>query len=157
MKTLDYTQLNAKTSKSTAEELQQLLANYQVFYTNMRGFHWNVKGRGFYQLHELFEKMYDDAAEKVDEIAERILMLGEVPSHNFSNYLKVSQIKETGVVSDPDEIVKLILDSLKALIAQEHKILEIASEGNDEATTTMIGDFLSEQEKSVWMLTSFLS
>jgi starvation-inducible DNA-binding protein len=157
MKTLDYTQLNAKTAKSTAEELQQLLANYQVFYTNMRGFHWNVKGRGFYQLHELFEKMYDDAAEKVDEIAERILMLGEVPSHNFSNYLKVSQIKETGVVSDPDEIVKLILDSLKALIAQEHKILEIASEGNDEATTTMIGDFLSEQEKTVWMLTSFLS
>ena len=157
MKTLDYTQLNAKTAKSTAEELQQLLANYQVFYTNMRGFHWNVKGRGFYQLHELFEKMYDDAAEKVDEIAERILMLGEVPAHNFSNYLKVSQIKETGVVSDPDEIVKLILDSLKALIAQEHKILEIASEGNDEATTTMIGDFLSEQEKTVWMLTSFLS
>lgn len=157
MKTLDYTLLNEKTAKSTAEELQQLLANYQVFYTNMRGFHWNVKGRGFYQLHELFEKMYDDAAEKVDEIAERILMLGEIPAHNFSNYLKVSQIKETGVVSDPDEIVKLILDSLKTLITHERKILEIASEGNDEATTTMIGDFLSEQEKTVWMLTSFLS
>jgi starvation-inducible DNA-binding protein len=157
MKTLDYTQLNAKTAKSTAEELQQLLANYQVFYTNMRGFHWNVKGRGFYQLHELFEKMYDDAAEKVDEIAERILMLGEVPAHNFSEYLKVSQVKETGIVSDPDEIVNLILDSLKTIITQEHKVLDIASAGNDEATTTMMGDFLSEQEKTVWMLTSYLS
>jgi starvation-inducible DNA-binding protein len=56
MKTLDYTQLEAKTAKNVAEELQTLLADFQVFYTNMRGFHWNVKGRGFYQLHELFEK-----------------------------------------------------------------------------------------------------
>jgi starvation-inducible DNA-binding protein len=123
----------------------------------MRGFHWNVKGRGFYQLHELFEKMYDDAAEKIDQIAERILMLGEVPAHNFSHYLKASQIKESGVVSDPDEIVKLILESLKILISQERKVLELAAEGSDEVTVAMISDFLTEQEKSVWMLTSYLA
>ena len=157
MKTLDYTQLEAKTAKNVAEELQTLLADFQVFYTNMRGFHWNVKGRGFYQLHELFEKMYDDAAEKIDEIAERILMLGEVPAHNFSHYLKASQIKESGVVSDPDEIVKLILESLKILISQERKVLELAAEGSDEVTVAMISDFLTEQEKSVWMLTSYLA
>ncbi|HOT64357.1 MAG TPA: DNA starvation/stationary phase protection protein [Dysgonamonadaceae bacterium] len=149
MKTLDYTQLEAKTAKNVAEELQTLLADFQVFYTNMRGFHWNVKGRGFYQLHELFEKMYDDAAEKIDEIAERILMLGEVPAHNFSHYLKASQIKESGVVSDPDEIVKLILESLKILISQERKVLDLAAEGSDEVTVAMISDFLTEQEKSV--------
>jgi len=157
MKTLDYTQLEAKTAKNVAEELQTLLADFQVFYTNMRGFNWNVKGRGFYQLHELFEKMYDDAAEKIDEIAERILMLGEVPAHNFSHYLKASQIKESGVVSDPDEIVKLILESLKILISQERKVLDLAAEGSDEVTVAMISDFLTEQEKSVWMLTSYLA
>ena len=157
MKTLDYTQLEAKTAKNVAEELQTLLADFQVFYTNMRGFHWNVKGRGFYQLHELFEKMYDDAAEKIDEIAERILMLGEVPAHNFTYYLKASQIKESGVVSDPDEIVKLILESLKILISQERKVLDLAAEGSDEVTVAMISDFLTEQEKSVWMLTSYLA
>ncbi|MBP7179588.1 MAG: DNA protection during starvation protein [Bacteroidetes bacterium ADurb.BinA261] len=157
MKTLDYTQLEAKTAKNVAEELQTLLADFQVFYTNMRGFHWNVKGRGFYQLHELFEKMYDDAAEKIDQIAERILMLGEVPAHNFSHYLKASQIKESGVVSDPDEIVKLILESLKILISQERKVLDLAAEGSDEVTVAMISDFLTEQEKSVWMLTSYLA
>lgn len=157
MKTLDYTQLEAKTAKNVAEELQTLLADFQVSYTNMRGFHWNVKGRGFYQLHELFEKMYDDAAEKIDQIAERILMLGEVPAHNFSHYLKASQIKESGVVSDPDEIVKLILESLKILISQERKVLDLAAEGSDEVTVAMISDFLTEQEKSVWMLTSYLA
>lgn len=157
MKTLDYTQLEAKTAKNVAEELQTLLADFQVSYTNMRGFHWNVKGRGFYQLHELFEKMYDDAAEKIDQIAERILMLGEVPAHNFSHYLKASQIKESGVVTDPDEIVKLILESLKILISQERKVLDLAAEGSDEVTVAMISDFLTEQEKSVWMLTSYLA
>ncbi|MDK2838160.1 MAG: starvation-inducible DNA-binding protein [Bacteroidota bacterium] len=157
MKTLDYSQLEAKTAKNVAEELQTLLADFQVFYTNMRGFHWNVKGRGFYQLHELFEKMYDDAAEKIDQIAERILMLGEVPAHNFSHYLKASQIKESGVVTDPDEIVKLILESLKILISQERKVLDLAAEGSDEVTVAMISDFLTEQEKSVWMLTSYLA
>jgi len=84
-------------------------------------------------------------------------MLGEVPAHNFSHYLKASQIKESGVVSDPDEIVKLILESLKILISQERKVLDLAAEGSDEVTVAMISDFLTEQEKSVWMLTSYLA
>lgn len=157
MKTLDYTQVNAQTAQSAVKELQVLLSDFQVFYTNLRGFHWNIKGRGFFQLHEAYEKMYDNAAEKVDEVAERILMLGGVPAHNFSDYLKTSQIKETGVVSNGDEISKLILDYLKVVIAQERTILEIASEGGDEATVALMSDFISEQEKTVWMITSYLA
>lgn len=157
MQTLDYTHVNAKGAEKTANELQILLSNFQVFYTNLRGFHWNIKGRGFFQLHEAYEKMYDDAAEKVDEVAERILMLGGVPAHNFSDYLKTSQIKETGVISNGDEIGKLILEYLKTLIAQERKVLETASENGDEATVALMSDFISEQEKTVWMVVSYLS
>lgn len=157
MKNLNYTQLDKKVAENTTRELQVLLSDFQVFYTNLRGFHWNIKGRGFFQLHEAYEKMYDDAAGKVDEIAERILMLDAVPAHNFSDYLKTSQIEETGVVSNGDEIAKLILDYLKILIAQERKVLEIASEGGDEATVALMSDFISEQEKTVWMVNSYLS
>lgn len=157
MKTLDYTQVNAKTAENVVKELQVLLSDFQVFYTNLRGFHWNIKGRGFFQLHEAYEKMYDNTAEKVDEVAERILMLGGVPAHNFSDYLKTSRIKETGVVSNGDEIANLILESLKTLIAQERAILSIASEGSDEATVALMSDFISEQEKTVWMVTSYLA
>lgn len=157
MKTLDFTQVNTNTATGVAKELQLLLADFQVFYTNLRGFHWNIKGRGFYQLHEAYEKMYDSTADKVDEVAERILMLGDTPKHNFSDYLKTSQITETGVMSNGDEIAGLILDSLKVLIAQERKTLEIASEGGDEATVALMSDFISEQEKDIWMLTSYLS
>ncbi|MDD2512381.1 MAG: DNA starvation/stationary phase protection protein [Proteiniphilum sp.] len=157
MKTLDYLGLDPKSTKKTVEGLQELLANLQVYYTNLRGFHWNVKGEMFFGAHERFEEYYDDTADKVDEVAERILMLGGVPAHNFSDYLKVSAIKETEVISNQKEIVKLILDSLKVLIALERKVVETASDGDDEGTVALMGDFISGQEKTVWMLTAMLS
>ena len=79
MKTLDYLHLNEKKVADVVSALHQLLADFQVHYTNLRGFHWDIKGHGFFVLHGKFEDMYNDAAEKVDEIAERILMLGGTP------------------------------------------------------------------------------
>lgn len=157
MKTSDYLHLDLKKTEKTVAGLQELLANLQVYYTNMRGFHWNVKGIEFYGLHAKLEEFYDDTAEKVDEVAERILMLGGVPAHNYSEYLKISSIKETGVVSNAKEIAKNLLDSLKELIGLERKVLETASEGDDEGTVALLSDFISGQEKNVWMLTAFLS
>ena len=157
MKTTDYLSLDKGATKKISDELQNLLADFQVYYTNLRGFHWNIKGRGFYQLHEAFEKMYDEVSNQIDEIAERILMLGETPSHNFSDYLKKNDIKETGLVSNGDEAMKLILGYVQSLIAKERNILEIASEGKDEGTVALMSDYILGQEKTVWMITSFLS
>ena len=94
MKTLDYLHLEAGAAGKVVVSLQQLLADFQVHYMNLRGFHWNIKGHGFFVLHTKFEELYDDAAEKVDQIAERILQLGGVPSNKFSEYLKVAKIAE---------------------------------------------------------------
>ena len=157
MKTLDFLQLDPKSTEKTVNGLQELLANLQVYYSNLRGFHWNVKGIEFYGLHAKLEEFYDDTAEKVDEVAERILMLGGVPAHNFSEYLKTSSIKETADVSNTKEIVLNVLDSLKVLIGLERGIIEAASDSNDEVTVSLLGDFLAGQEKNVWMLTALLS
>ena len=157
MKTLDYLQLDAKSTKKTVDGLQELLANLQLHYTNLRGFHWNVKGVEFFGSHEKFEAFYDDTATKVDEVAERILMLGGVPEHNYSAYLQVSTIKESNVVRNTKEIIALILNGLKVLIGLERKLLKTASEGDDEGTVALISDFIAGQEKDVWMLTAFLS
>lgn len=157
MKTLDFLQLDPKGTAKTVEELQKLLANLQLYYTNLRGFHWNVTGVHFFGAHEKYEEYYDETADQIDEVAERILMLGGVPSHNFSDYLKVSTIKETGVVSDPTAIAKHILDYLKELIAVEREVLELASETNDEGTSALVSDLISGHEKAVWMLTASLS
>ena len=67
MKTLELIKLNESGANNVVASLQQLLADFQVYYTNLRGFHWNIKGHDFFVLHSQFEKMYDDTAEKVDE------------------------------------------------------------------------------------------
>lgn len=157
MKTLDYTHLDAALTQKTVDALQVLLADYQVFYTNLRGLHWNIKGNKFFSLHEKFEDMYDTVADQVDEVAERILMLGGVPAHNFSDYLKVSTIKESGYISGEKESVKHVLDAFGVLIKEQRALLEVAGEANDEATVAMVSDYISQQEKIVWMLVAHLS
>ncbi len=157
MKTTDYLSLDKSTTKKTSDELQNLLADFQIYYTNLRGFHWNIKGSEFFQMHEAFEKMYDKVSDQIDEIAERILMLGETPMHNFSDYLKKNDIKETSVVANGDVAMKLVLDYLKILIAKERNILDMASEAKDEGTVALMSDYILGQEKSVWMITSLLS
>ncbi len=157
MKTVDYLGLDPKSTEKTVDGLQKLLASLQVYYTNLRGYHWNVTGVDFFGAHAKYEEYYDDTAEKVDEVAERILMLGHTPQHNFREYLKVSAVKESGVVTKTKEIVKEILDALKVLIALERELLANASEANDEGTVALMSDYISEQEKAVWMLTAYLS
>lgn len=157
MKTTDFLNLDTSATKKISAELQNLLADFQLYYTNLRGFHWNIVGKQFFRLHDQFEELYDEAATQIDEIAERILMLGETPNHNFSDYLKVGEIKETGVVSDDKETVSLVLDYLKVLIAKERKIVELAGDASDEVTVDLMVGYMESQEKTVWMLTAFLS
>ena len=157
MKTLDYLHLDASAVSNVVASLKQLLADYQVFYTNLRGFHWNIKGHNFFVLHSQFEKMYDDTAEKVDEIAERILMLGGVPKNKYSDYLKVSNIKEVEGVTNGDEALNNILETYSHFIVEERKLLAVASQAGDEATVAVMSDYLKEQEKMVWMLCAYAS
>ena len=157
MRTLDYIKLDSAAAAKVVESLQQLLADYQVFYANLRGFHWNIKGHGFFVLHSKFEDLYNNAAEKVDELAERILMLGGTPANKFSDYLKVANINEVDKISNGEQALNNILQSISYLIGEERKILSIASQSGDEVTVSMMSDYLKEQEKLVWMLTAYNS
>jgi starvation-inducible DNA-binding protein len=155
MKTLNYLNLNENKVANVVAALQNLLADFQVYYTNLRGFHWEIKGRGFFVLHEKFESMYDDAAAKVDEIAERILTLGGTPENKFSEYLKVARVAEVSGVSSSLEAVENILETYKHFIAEERKLIELAEEANDVVTADLFTGYLKEQEKMIWMLVAF--
>ena len=157
MKTLEFIKLNESGANNVVASLQQLLADFQVYYTNLRGFHWDIKGHGFFVLHSKFEDLYNDTAEKIDEIAERILTLGSVPSNKFSDYLKVARIKEISGVTCGSEAVEHILSTYGHLIGEERKVLDLAAEAGDEVTVSLMSDYLKEQEKMVWMLTAFSS
>lgn len=155
MKTLDYLNLNETKVANVVTALQQLLADFQIHYTNLRGFHWEIKGRGFFVLHEKFESMYDDAASKIDEIAERILTLGGTPENKFSGYLKVARISEVSGISSSHDAVENVLATYKHLIVEERKLIDLANEANDVVTADMLTGYLKEQEKMIWMLVAF--
>lgn len=143
-------------TKELANDLNHLLANFQIYYQNLRGIHWNIKGKRFFDLHVKFEELYTDANMKVDEIAERILTLGETPLHTFEDYSKKAQVPVGKNISQDDIAVGLIVDSLTQLLKIERDLLDKSGETNDEGTNSMMSDFITEQEKTVWMMKAWL-
>ncbi|WP_310993067.1 Dps family protein [Aequorivita marina] len=157
MKNLNEIGLDIKKSKLNAEKLNKLLANYSIFYQNSRGFHWNIKGDKFFELHVKFEELYNDLKVKIDEVAERILTLGHSPEHTYSKYISVSLITESKSVSDGLEAVSNILDSYSVIISMQREILNMAADANDEGTVALMSDYIQQQEKEVWMYSSLLN
>lgn len=157
MKTNSYLHISEEQAAPVVAGLSQLLADLQVFYSNLRGFHWNIKGVTFYSLHEAFENYYNEVNEKIDEVAERILQLGATPEHRFAEYVSTAKVAQTGVVSDGKEALTNILETFRALLAQERLVLAAAQEANDEVTAALMGDYMAAQEKQVWMLVATLS
>lgn len=140
-----------------SKQLNDLLANYQVFYMNVRGYHWNIKGEKFFELHVKFEELYDDLLVKIDEIAERVLTLGETPIHAYSDYIELSKVKEVKNTSGGKEAVSNLLDSFEILISKQREILDASDKADDEGTNALMSDYIREQEKLVWMYDSFLA
>lgn len=140
-----------------ASQLNYLLANYQVFYQNLRGLHWNVKGNFFFGLHAKYEELYNEAAETIDELAERIMMVGGTPLHTFNDYSKQASLVAVENVSDGQEGLEVVLQNSRYLLRQFRETLEIASEVSDEGTVALLSDLISVTEKRIWMLNATLS
>lgn len=148
--------LDEQAATSLVDGLNALLANYQILYQNVRGYHWNVRGDKFFELHAHFETVYNDLITKVDEIAERILTLGGTPEHSYSSYLKNSTIKEHTSVHAGKECVSGLLAAYQTLLPEQRKLLAEAADASDEGTVSMLSDYIAAQEKEVWMLAAYL-
>ena len=150
-------EINQDYKLDVTNKLNILLADFQIHYMNLRGLHWNVKGRNFFLLHEKFEELYNNTNEVIDDIAERVLTLGLIPLHTFEDYLENKTIDIIKNISNGDDAVRFLLNDLEQLISQERHIIELASDNNDEGTAALMGDLIPEQEKLIWMLNSYLS
>jgi len=148
--------LPVKESELIVSELNILLSNFQVYYQNLRGIHWNIRGKRFFDLHVKFEELYTDAQIKIDLIAERVLTVGGTPLHTFEDYIKYNQLVVGKNISNDEKAVHLIVTSLSHLLKIERSILGKAGEINDEGTNSMMSDFISEQEKTIWMMHAWL-
>jgi len=151
-KTINILGLPVEDAEVIAAELNILLSNFQIYYQNLRGLHWNIRGKRFFQLHVKFEELYNDAQEKIDLLAERVLTLGFTPLHTFEDYIANNKLEVGKNISRDTQAVHLVMSSLADLLKIERVILEESGLKGDEGTNAMMSDFIKEQEKTMWMM-----
>lgn len=146
-----------KIQESTyTDQLNILLASYELHYQNLRSLHWNVKGNNFFELHLKYEELYTRTQVIIDEVAERILTLGTTPLSRFTDYLNHSLIEENSIISEGEAGMSYILSAQKTLLKLERAIMLEASENEDEGTNALMSDLVREKEKTNWMFSSWL-
>lgn len=159
MKTTQQSIVGLAQAKTTelADSLNTLLASYAVHYQNLRGFHWNISGPGFFELHVKFEELYVTANASIDAIAERVLTLEQRPLHTYESYLERSHIQPSSDLSSANETVSATAEGIQALLQLERALLELAEKSGDEGTAALMSDYIKEQEKTLWMLRAYLA
>lgn len=143
-------------NQALIDALNNLLADYQLFYQRLRGYHWNVKGKMFFQLHTKFEELYLYASNQADELAERILTIGGTPISTLAGYLRQARLVETERVPDAEGMVKHLIQDFDFLNTEMRKVAAAAGEAGDEGTLNMLSAIADEQEKMAWMLRAYL-
>jgi len=152
---MNYLTINEEKNIETVKALNTLLADYHVYYQNLRNFHWNILGENFFELHEKFEELYTDARVKIDEIAERILTLRHHPVSTMKDYLEISNINEAKSNLTDKEMVSYLLENHAIIIKQMMETVKTADDAGDEGTIDLIGAYIRELEKTSWMLNAF--
>lgn len=150
-------EMETKTETSVVSKLNQLLIDYQVHYQNLRLFHWNVKGPFFFVLHDKFEELYREAAEKIDEIAERVLALDGIPKGSLKNIVSKAHVESHEEIMEANEMVSAIITGHKILIGDLNAVLQAAEEESDEGTLDIFTSYIQELEKHNWMFKSYLN
>ncbi len=143
-----------KNNVNLANELKPVLADLFMVYTKLRNYHWNVEGVYFFQLHQMFEKLYDEFADDIDEIAERIRILGVKAPATLHEYINLAKIKEQpGEYPDANEMVKNIVDDFEYLVLEINKLAKRSQNlFEDEISAGQLYKLVEKYEKHLWMI-----
>ena len=138
-----------------AEHLSKLLAESYTLYLKTHKYHWNVTGPQFQQLHLMFETHYNDLALAVDEIAERIRVLGESAPGSYTEFSKLSSIKDDPATKVPyTDMVKNLLTDHEQITRTAKEILPLLEDANDEGTNSLLGARIEYHEKLLGCFTA---
>ncbi|HAQ07984.1 MAG TPA: DNA starvation/stationary phase protection protein [Bacillus bacterium] len=132
------------------------IANWSVLYIKLHNYHWYVTGSEFFTLHAKFEELYNEAALHIDELAERLLAMGDKPVATMSGILEIASVKEASGIENATDMVASIIKDYSTMIQELKKGMGLAEEVNDETTKDLLLSIHSGLEKHVWMLNSFL-
>jgi starvation-inducible DNA-binding protein len=151
--------LSPEQLKGSVDLLTKVLANANVLYTKTRNYHWNVVSTDFKELHSLFQEQYEQLAEDIDEIAERIRTLGSKAIGTHVEFTQHASLKEyPGEYPDAKTMVGNLLRDHEALIREMREdVKKCENDFDDKSTADFISQLQQKHEKSAWMLRSYLS
>lgn len=136
-----------------AQTLKQIQADSAVFYIKLHNYHWNVKGADFHPVHSALEAMYDEITDQMDDVAERVIQIGEKPFVTLKDMLAASKIKEDSKTSfDSKAILKAILPDYEYFLKSFRTLSDLAGEANDKGTVALADEKVAHLEKAIWML-----
>lgn len=143
--------------QKTSETLNKQLANWNILYVKLHNYHWYVNGPHFFTLHGLFETLYNEAATYIDELAERVLMIGGAPAATMKQYMQLASIQEASGQESTDEMVAAIVKDFRQLATEAKAGMMTAAQEGDEISADMLKDIQDKLEKHVWMMNAFLA
>ena len=149
--------LKIKKSDEIAAFFETLLASTYALYLRTQNYHWNVIGTQFLTFHQMFQDQYEELAEAVDEIAERIRTLGFFPEGSFESFAKRSIFKEEKKPLNAMQMIESLLEGHEALSRLLREHLSFVEKQEDGASADFINKRLALHEKTAWMLRSTLS
>ncbi len=132
------------------------IANWSVLYTKLHNYHWFVKGPFFFTLHEKFEEYYNEAAEIVDEVAEKLLAVGGTPVATMKEYLNIATIEEAAGTSNANDMVSSLVADYKKLQAELKELAELADDEDNDSINDLAVGLVAKLDLHIWMLTSYL-
>ncbi|CAM0999654.1 DNA-binding ferritin-like protein (oxidative damage protectant) [Rhodanobacter sp. Root179] len=145
-----------KDREAVAKHLSKLLADTYSLYLKTHSFHWNVTGPQFNSLHLMFETQYNELWLAADEVAERIRTLDVFAPGSYSQFGKLSSIKEESGVPEWKEMVNQLVEGHEIAAATARDTLKAANAAGDDGTADMVTGRLQAHEKTAWMLRSLL-
>lgn len=145
-------EIAANDRQKVAQALSRLLADTYTLYVKTQGYHWNVTGPTFHQLHEMFEVQYKQLAEAVDDIAERIRALGHMAPAGLKAFAALTAIPDNEGAPAAQVMVSDLVQGHEAVIRTIRDVLHEAEAGDDEVTADLMVTRLAEHEKTAWML-----
>lgn len=145
-------------SNGLHNKINEYLANQQVMYIKLHNLHWYVQGRGFFTLHAKLEELYNQTAQIIDDVAERLLIIGGLPVGNLKKALSLTNVKELDDAPiSSDDTVKVLITDVEYWIHDTRVIIELAEEAGDSVTADQFNGYLGEYQKLLWMLKAYIA
>ena len=148
--------IDDKDRKKIAEGLSRLLADSYSLYLQTHNFHWNVTGPMFQTLHAMFEVQYTELALAVDVVAERIRSLGHPAPATYTEFVRLTSLKETTGVPKAEKMIWLLVEGQETVVRTARSIFPLVDKAGDQATADLLTQRIQLHEKTAWMLRSLL-